>query len=113
MVPPFAANRPDRHSNSVVLPAPLGPINPRTSPWRTEKLTSSSTRRSLKRLVTPSTFTSSFIDEPGALPLLRVVRLAVKVDLLPDDVAPLFGCEVESCILECVGSDRNPKSSDR
>ena len=35
--PRRAAARRARHSNSVVLPAPFGPIRPRTSPARTEK----------------------------------------------------------------------------
>jgi hypothetical protein len=32
------------------------------------------------------------------------------VYLLPDAVAPPIGCEVEFCILECDGFDRNPKT---
>ena len=44
--PALGGSTPARHSNSVVFPAPFGPIRPRTSPGRTENDTSlSATRR--------------------------------------------------------------------
>src|SRR5262245_52540993 len=43
--PPSLGKTPARHSKSVVLPAPFGPIKPRTSPRRTLKLTFCSTAR--------------------------------------------------------------------
>src|SRR5262249_53411388 len=57
--PPSLGKTPARHSKSVVLPAPFGPIKPRTSPRRTLKLTSRSTARSpnfLERPLTVSRF---------------------------------------------------------
>src|SRR5262249_20124815 len=53
--PPSLGNIPARHSKSVVLPAPFGPIKPRTSPRRTVKLTSSSAARAPKYFERPLT----------------------------------------------------------
>ena len=44
-----------RQLNSVVLPAPLGPIRPQMSPFFTSKLTPSSATMPPKRTVTPRT----------------------------------------------------------
>src|SRR5215831_12997923 len=38
--PASNGSTPAMHSTSVVLPAPLGPMSPSTSPWRTVKETS-------------------------------------------------------------------------
>src|SRR5262245_34287773 len=57
--PPSLGKTPARHSKSVVLPAPFGPIKPRTSPRRTLKLTFCSTARApnfLERPLTVSRF---------------------------------------------------------
>src|SRR5215831_5064616 len=53
MVPASVGSRPARHSNSVVLPAPFGPIRPRISPSRTSKPTPSSTALAPYRFVIP------------------------------------------------------------
>ena len=45
--------------NSVVLPAPFGPISPQMAPLATSKLTSSSAVTPPKRIVTPSTASSA------------------------------------------------------
>src|SRR6267142_102852 len=49
--PESIGRTPARHSNSVVLPDPLGPIRPSTSPGRMEKDTSLSAVRCPYRLV--------------------------------------------------------------
>jgi hypothetical protein len=49
----------------VVLPAPLGPRNPNTSPRRTSKLTSANATRSPNRLLSRSTVSAgSGMAEP-------------------------------------------------
>src|ERR1017187_1061108 len=48
-VPESKGSNPARHSNSVVLPAPLGPMSPRISPGLTENETCSKTTRRPKR----------------------------------------------------------------
>ena len=40
MLPASLGSTPATHSNSVVLPAPFGPISPSTSPGRTDSDTS-------------------------------------------------------------------------
>src|ERR1019366_4701590 len=52
--PPVGAIRPVTRLKTVVLPAPFGPINPKTQPLGTAKLTSSSTDRPPKRFETLS-----------------------------------------------------------
>jgi hypothetical protein len=37
MLPRSGVRKPSIHSMGVVLPAPLGPIKPKTSPWCTSK----------------------------------------------------------------------------
>src|SRR4051794_17036795 len=54
-VPASARTNPQITLNSVVLPAPLGPITPTTSPGPTVSETPSSAVRPPKRTVTPST----------------------------------------------------------
>src|SRR5262249_15077994 len=62
---------PARHSKSVVLPAPFGPIKPKTSPCRTLKLTFRSTVRApncLERPLTVNRFiVNGFTQEDAAL----------------------------------------------
>jgi hypothetical protein len=53
--PALGASRVPRVRTVVVLPAPLGPRNPNTSPWSTLKDTFSNAMRSPNRLVSPST----------------------------------------------------------
>jgi len=50
-MPPSSGSTPPRHSNSVVLPDPLGPMRPRISPSRIEKDTSCSAVSRPYRLV--------------------------------------------------------------
>src|SRR5256885_7343377 len=51
MEPPSAGRKPQMTSNKVVLPAPLGPMNPRISAWRTLNDTSFSAIGERERLV--------------------------------------------------------------
>src|ERR1700760_3828585 len=53
-VPSLGLTSPSSIRRVVVLPAPLGPRNPVTVPWSTEKLTWSTATRLPKRLVSPS-----------------------------------------------------------
>src|SRR2546427_1476118 len=46
--------KPDMHSINVVLPAPLGPISPTISPFRTSRSTSERAARPPKRTLTPA-----------------------------------------------------------
>jgi hypothetical protein len=55
--------------NSVVLPAPLGPINPQMSPRSTSKLTLSSATMPPKRTDTPRTLSSALSPDEEALGL--------------------------------------------
>src|SRR5260370_17501201 len=57
-VPFSGATRPTKLRISVVLPAPLGPRRPYTSPRRTRKLTPSRAVCLPNRLTTPSTSTA-------------------------------------------------------
>src|SRR5271167_1634805 len=50
--------------NSVVLPAPLGPISPRISPSARVKVTSDTATKPPKRLVTPLTSSKALIRSP-------------------------------------------------
>src|SRR5215471_16563157 len=61
MVPASVGSRPARHSNSVVLPAPFGPIRPRISPSRTSKPTPSSTVLAPYRFVIPRASSSMLL----------------------------------------------------
>ena len=55
ILPPSGMRKPEMRSKIVVLPAPLGPIRPRISPWRRWKRVSSTARIPPKRLTRPST----------------------------------------------------------
>src|SRR5215813_14043077 len=54
MRPELTGSAPEMRLNSVVLPAPLGPMSARRSPGRTARATPSTARRPPKCLVTPS-----------------------------------------------------------
>ena len=58
MVPPFDGRAPVSRLNIVLLPAPLGPINPKISPALTSKLTLLTAIRPPKRRSMPSTCSS-------------------------------------------------------
>ena len=60
--PPSILRSPLIRLNSVVLPAPFGPRMPRTSPGRTSKLTSCSTRTAPKDLLSPRASSSTSLS---------------------------------------------------
>ena len=59
--PPFGAMAPAIMLNSVVLPAPFGPMTAKIAPCGTAKLTRSTATRPRKRLLRPSTVSSAVI----------------------------------------------------
>src|SRR3954466_2933420 len=67
IVPSSGGNPPATMLNNVVLPAPLGPITAKMAPCGTEKLTSCTARRPLKRLERPVTSSSAGISPLPAL----------------------------------------------
>src|SRR5690606_26022429 len=56
--------RPETRLNSVVLPAPLGPISPTISPCCTSALTSETATRPRKALVSDSSLRSGRVGAP-------------------------------------------------
>src|SRR5919197_336483 len=60
IVPEVGRKKPANALNSVVFPAPFGPINPRISSAASVKLTSSFATSPPKRLVSPRTSRSGF-----------------------------------------------------
>src|SRR5262245_35420203 len=71
-VPVSEGSTPARHSNSVVLPAPFGPMRPRTSPARIDSETSDSAVRRSYDFVRCSTSTRVVIA--GDAPRLTTDR---------------------------------------
>src|SRR3954470_5271231 len=71
--------KPEITSNSVVLPAPLGPIRPTISPLSTPKLTSSSTCSPPKRSEMPSTAKYVCASDIGAHHLFRALEGALEL----------------------------------
>src|SRR5512145_2214769 len=70
--PPEGRSRPETRLSRVVLPAPLGPMRPCTSPWATWKLASSTARTPPKaRSTSPS---SSSTQPPRLSPLPQPLR---------------------------------------
>ena len=63
--PTFGGTKPEITPNSVVLPAPFGPMMPTISPFATEKLIEFSATTPPKRFVTPS-ISRKAIDWPQA-----------------------------------------------
>src|SRR5262245_48067988 len=55
MVPALTGRTPDTQLMRVVLPEPFGPMRPKRSPGRTERLTPFSAVKPPKRLTSPST----------------------------------------------------------
>ena len=64
-VPASGANTPAIRLNSVVLPAPLGPITAKIAPSGTAKLTSATARNPLKFFETSATSSSAPCQAPG------------------------------------------------
>src|ERR1700738_1708324 len=62
-VPSSAGSTPFNTLNSVVLPAPFGPMMPRISPWQMVKLTLLTARRPPKDFDSPSTLISVVADD--------------------------------------------------
>ena len=62
--PPSGSKTPAIMLNSVVLPAPFGPMTPQISPASTSNDTSSTATRPRKRLVTPSRARSALTGRP-------------------------------------------------
>ena len=65
--PSSGATKPQTQLNKVVLPAPLGPITPTTSPARADIDTPSSAVSPPKRTVKPSTSRAAAIAPPSAV----------------------------------------------
>src|SRR5690349_15581876 len=104
MTPRSAGRTPARHSKSVDLPAPFGPIKPSTSPSRMWKLTSSRATMLPKRLENPSTSRSRLLlrSEDGVQLGDSLVQLLAQDSVALDHVASDFlvggvGDGVEIC----------------
>ena len=69
--PAVGASWPVSRLKKVVLPAPLGPMMLTISPWRTDRLTSSTARRPRKCLLTPVTASSRSLAGAAAPCTLR------------------------------------------
>src|SRR5207237_680619 len=81
--PASANTSPTRTRRVVVLPAPLGPSRPHTSPWPTAKSRASTASTCPKRLVRPDTAMTASVIAPAA----ASARALGEVD---DDVGQLF-----------------------
>src|SRR5690606_20896538 len=68
MRPAWGLYRPTSRLKRVVLPAPLGPIRPRMSPWATRNDTASTAFRPPKRRLAPSTVSMSGMAASARLP---------------------------------------------
>src|SRR5690606_26512056 len=68
MRPAWGLYRPTSRLKRVVLPAPLGPIRPRMSPWATRNDTASTAFRPPKRRLVPSTVSMSGMAASARLP---------------------------------------------
>ncbi len=77
--PSSGSMKPQTTLNSVVLPAPFGPMTPSTSPGSTNSDTESSAVRPPKRTVTPSTS-----KRPGPRPVPSTAVPPVRVDVARD-----------------------------
>src|SRR5205807_5509356 len=64
--PASANTKPTNTRSVVVLPAPLGPSRPHTSPWATEKSRLSTASTSPKRLVSPETEMTASVNSACA-----------------------------------------------
>src|SRR3972149_2444067 len=70
ITPESGTRAPDTRLNSVVLPAPLGPIRPTISPWFTWKSTRVTAASPPKCLVTPSPSRIRMLPRPPSVPPL-------------------------------------------
>src|SRR5262245_17543485 len=68
MVPPLTGSTPDTQLMSVVLPEPFGPMSPKRSPARTDRVTPFSAVKPPKRLTSPSTSSSAPATASAAPP---------------------------------------------
>ena len=73
--PAFGFAVPVIRLSSVVLPAPFGPIRPRTSPGLTSKLTSLTAANAPNRLVAPSIVSTGRPADGGARAACERLRL--------------------------------------
>src|ERR1700748_3615953 len=83
MAPSSGANTPAIRLNSVVLPAPFGPITAKIEPCGTEKLTPATARSPWKFFVTPSTSRSAAMSHLRRLAPLQAQQAR---DRRPDAV---------------------------
>ena len=84
-VPPSGRTKPDRSSNKVVLPAPLGPMRPTTSPLETDRSTPSTAATDPYRFTSPlaaSNGASPTDTGPGATPGSVGAGVAVRIGAL-------------------------------
>src|SRR5262249_40588620 len=72
MPPSSGAKTPAIRLNSVVLPAPFGPMTAKMSPDRTAKLTSCTARSPLNLFDTPLTSSNASMSHPSAVAAPRI-----------------------------------------
>src|SRR5580704_13004792 len=81
--PAVRRRKPSRISTVVVLPAPFGPRNAKTSPRRTSRSTPATTSRPAYRLTRPRTLTTtSDPSEPAAARATPYPSLTLSISLL-------------------------------